>query len=117
MTVRHAAQVGDVEQAVVRRAVLRRKPGAVHAEDHRQILQADVVNDAVVGALEEGGIDRAHRVEAHRRHAGGEQDGVFLGDADVVVAVGHRLLQMLQAGAAGHGGGDADDAYCPSGRA
>ena len=34
---------------------------------------------------------------------------VFLGDADVVVAVGHRLLQMLQARAARHGGGDADD--------
>ena len=107
--VRHAAQIGDVEQAVMRRAVVGGKPGAVHAENHRQILQAHVVMNAIVGALEEGGINRADRVEAHRRHAGGEDDGVFLGDADVVVAVGHRLFQMLQAGAAGHGGGDADE--------
>ena len=65
--------------------------------------------NAVVGALEEGGINRHNRVKAHRRHAGGEDDGVFLGDAHVVVAVGHRLFQMLHAGAAGHGGGDADE--------
>ena len=41
--VRHAAQIGDVEQAVMRRAVVGRKAGAVHAENHRQILQRDVM--------------------------------------------------------------------------
>ena len=38
--VRHAAQIGNVEQAMMRRAVVGGKPGAVHAENHRQILQA-----------------------------------------------------------------------------
>ena len=48
-------------------------------------------------------------MKTHRRHTGGEDDGVFLGDADVNVTVGHRLFQMLHAGAGGHRGGDADD--------
>ena len=41
---------------------------------------------------------------------GGEQDGVLLGDADVVVAVRHRVLEQVQAGAGVHRGGDAADA-------
>jgi hypothetical protein len=95
----------------MRRAVVGGKAGAVHAENHRQILQANVVMDAVVGALEEAGINRHDRAQTHRRHAGGKDDAVFLGDADVVVAFRHRLFQMLHAGAAGHGGGEADDGF------
>jgi len=33
---------------------------------------------------------------------------MFLGDADVIITVRHRLFQMLQSGAAGHRGGDTD---------
>ena len=47
-------------------------------------------------------------MKAHRRHAGGENDGVFLGNTHVEITVGHGLFQMFQAGAAGHGSGDAD---------
>ena len=54
-----AAQVADVEQAVVRRAVVAAQAAAVHAEDDRQILQADVVHNRVEGALQESGIDGA----------------------------------------------------------
>ncbi len=48
-------------------------------------------------------------MKTHRRHAGGKNHGVFLGDAHVNVTVGHGFFQMLHAGAAGHGGGDADE--------
>src|SRR5207249_1654437 len=61
------------------------------------------------GALEERRVNRADGMVAHRRHAGGEEDGVFLRDADVVVAIRHRLLQSLQTGAARHGRSDADN--------
>ena len=107
--VRHTVQVGDVEQAVVRRAVVGRQPGAVHAEDDRQVLQRDVVDDHVVRALQEGGVDGADGAETHGRHPGGKQHGVFLRDADVVVLFGNGLLERLEAGAAWHGGGDPDD--------
>ena len=51
--VRHAAEIGDIEQAVVRGAVVGGKARAVHAEDYGQILERDVMHDAIVGALEE----------------------------------------------------------------
>ena len=41
--------------------------------------------------------------------ARGEGDGVLLGDADVEEALGQRLLQLVERGALGHRGGDADD--------
>ena len=93
----------------MRRAVLRRKAGAVHAENHRQILQRHIMHDAIVSALQERGVNGADGMETHRRHARGEQHRVFFRDADVVVTLGHGFFQSLQSGAAGHGGSDADD--------
>ena len=64
--VRQAAQVGDVERAVVRRAVVADEAGAVHREHDGQLLQADVVDDLVVRALQERRVDRGHRARALR---------------------------------------------------
>ena len=60
----------------------------VHREHDVQPLQAHVVDDLVVGALQEGRVDRAHRLHPLEREAGREQHRVLLGDADVVVVVG-----------------------------
>ena len=59
-----AAQVGDVEEAVMGGAVVAGEAGAVHAEDDGELLQADVVDDGVEGALQEGGVDGADGAEA-----------------------------------------------------
>ena len=107
--VRQAAQVGDVEGAVVGRTVVADEPGAVHREDDVELLQADVVDDLVVGALQEGRVDRDDRLDALEREPAGEQHRLLLGDADVEVALGHRLLQDAQPGAGVHRRGDADD--------
>ena len=103
------AQVADVEEAVVRRAVVAAQAGAIHAERDVQILQRNVVNDHVVGALHEGRVNREKRLQPLRRETAGEERGVFLGDADVEVAVGMLRLEKAEAGAARHGGGDGDD--------
>ena len=58
--IRQRAQISEVEAAGVRRPVGADQPGAVHREAHRQILDRDVVDDLVVGALEEGRIDGAN---------------------------------------------------------
>ena len=107
--VRDVAEVADVEETVMRRAVVAAQAAAIHAERDVQILQRDVVDDHVVGALHEGGVDREKRLEALRREAAGEERGVLLGDADVEISVGMRLGKMDEAGAARHRAGDGDD--------
>ncbi len=108
--VRQAAQVGDVERTVVGGAVVADQAGAVHREDDVELLQADVVDDLVVGALQERRVDRGHRLAALQRETGREQDRLLLGDADVVIAVGQLALEDVQAGARVHRGGDPDHA-------
>ncbi len=106
----NAAQVGDVEEAVMRGAVVAGEAGAIHAEEDGQLLQADVVDDRIEGALEEGGVDGADGAIAARGHACGEDDRVLFGDADIEVALGMARAEEIEAGAVGHGGGDGDDA-------
>ena len=78
-------------------------------EAHRQPLDRDVVHHLVVGALQEGRIDRRERLEAFRRHAGGEGHRMLLGDADVEGALGKFLLEQVEPGARRHRRGDGDD--------
>ena len=72
----------------MRRAVVADQAGAVHAEHDVELLQADVVDDLVVRALEEGRVDRGDGLHPLEREARREQHRVLLGDADVVVVVG-----------------------------
>ena len=69
---RQAAEIGDVEGAGMGRAVGADEAGAVDGEAHRQRLDRDVVDDLVVGALQEGRIDRGERLQALGGEAGGE---------------------------------------------
>ena len=106
--VRQAAQVGDVEDAVVGRPVVADQSRPVHREDHRELLQADVVYDLIVGPLQEGRVDGRHRPGAAECQPGCEQDRLLLGDADVEIALRHRGLEDVEARAGVHRGGDAD---------
>ena len=103
------SQVADVEEAVVRGAVVAGEAGAVHAKGDIEILQCDVVNDHVVGALHEGAVNRDEGLHALRGETAGEKCGVFLGDADIEEPVGVALRKMDEAGAGGHGSGDGGD--------
>ena len=89
--IRQAAEIGDVERAGMRRPVGADQAGAIHREAHRQLLDRDVVHDLVIGALQEGRIDRGERLEAFGREAGGERDAVLLGNADIEGAVRETL--------------------------
>src|SRR3546814_11192513 len=80
-------QIGDVETARVRRAIGADQPGAVDRETHRQVLDRDIVDDLIVGALEEGRIDRAERTHPLRGKPRGDGHRVLLGDPDVESAI------------------------------
>ncbi len=82
--------------------------GAVDGEHDRQVLQGDIVDPLVVGALQEGRVDRHDRLQAFAGESRGEGDGVLLGDADVEIACGEFLGEARQAGTLAHGRGDAD---------
>jgi hypothetical protein len=107
--VRHAAQVRDVQEAVVRRPVAADDPRPVHAELDVQILQAHVVDYLVEGALQERRVDGADGLQAFRRHPGGEGDAVLLGDAHVEGALGELFENLVNARAVGHRGRERDD--------
>ena len=92
-----AAQIGQVEDAVMRSPVVSGKPGAVDGEGHRQALQADIMNDLVVGALQKGRIDADDRTHPCGGKPGGEGDGMLLGDPDVEEAVRIDRLEFGRA--------------------
>ena len=92
-------------------SVVTDQAGAVHHERHVQLLQTHVVDDLVVGALQEGRVDRGHRLAALKRQAGGKQHGLLLGDPDVEVPIGQLALEDVQPGARVHRCGDPDHAF------
>ena len=81
-------QIGDVERAVVRLAVLSDDARAIGDELDRKVRQTDVVYDLVERALEEGGVDRDEGIETVGGHPGRHADGVLLGDADIEHPIG-----------------------------
>ena len=76
------------------RAVRPHEAAAVQREQHRQVLQRDVMDQLIVSTLQEGGVDRDDRPHALAREACAERDAVLLGDADVEVAVREALLEL-----------------------
>ena len=70
---------------------------AIKREHHRQILNADVVNQLVISALQESRVDRDHRFHAVASKAGGKRHRVLFGDADIEVAIRIFPLEPHQA--------------------
>ncbi len=66
------------------------------------------MNNLVIAALKERGIQGKDRTLAAFRHGGGKGDGVSLADADIVETFGKNLAKTPDPGAGRHGGGDGD---------
>ena len=107
--VRNVPQIADIEQAVMRRAVVAAQAGAIHAKRDVQVLQRDVVNDHVVGALHERRVDRQERFHPLRREPAGEERGVLLCDSDIEIAIGMLRLEKSETGSTRHRAGDGDN--------
>src|SRR5512138_2730836 len=107
--VRHVPHVVDVVDALVGRPVVRHDAGPVEDEDDRQVHEADVVVELVVGPLQERRIDGHDGLEAGEGQPRGEGHGVLLGDADVEEPLRQLLRELFQARALAHGRGDGQD--------
>ena len=108
--VRDAAQVAEIEAARVRGAIGADHAAAVDREQHVQVLQRHVVDELVVGALQEARIDGHDRLGPFAGHAGGQRDRMLLGDGGVEIARRVLLREPHQAGALAHRRRDAQQA-------
>ena len=100
----------EVVDALVGGAVLAHHAGAVHAEDHGEVGDADIVHNLVDRPLEEGRIDGHEWAHAAGGQAGGKGDHVPLGDSNVAEAVGKFLRKGGKARSLLHGRRDGADA-------
>ena len=105
----NATQIADVEKTVMRRSIIAGKPAAIHAEDDRQVLQANIVHDGIEGTLQESGVNGTERTEAHGGQAGGKDDAVLLGDAHIEIPARVMRTEEVERRSVGHGGGDGHD--------
>ncbi len=94
---------------MVRRTIIAGESRAVHAEDDRELLQADVVDDRVEGALEKRRVDGADRLVSLGGEASREDDRMLFGNTDVEVAFRMMRPEKIEGGAIGHGRGNGDD--------
>ena len=98
------------------RAVIGGESRAVHTKGDGEVLQRDVVDDLVVGALEKGGVDGANGAKSLGRQSGGEEDGVLLRNPDIKELFRHGGGEMYQPRAAGHRAGDPQNMWIRSGK-
>src|SRR5690606_1827969 len=112
--VRDGAQVGQVVDALVRRAVTADQARPVDREHHVEVLEGDVVDHLVVAALQERRVDGHDGLLAPQRQPGAYRHRHVLGDANVDVAPRVHLAVAHQAAALAHGG--RDDPYAVVGR-
>ncbi len=94
--------MNDRSNALVSLAVGADDAAAIDSEHHRQILDRHIVDQLIVGALQEGGIDRHHRLVAADRQPGGEGDRVLLGDRHVEILLRVVTRELHHAGAFAH---------------
>mgnify|MGYP000450102373 CR=1 FL=1 len=88
-------------------AVTGNKPRAIHGKKNIKLHQIDIVDDLIIGALEEGRIDRNDRQQALTGKTCRKADGMLLRHTDIKEAAGMAVLEEVEAGAVLHGGGDA----------
>ncbi len=108
---RQHPEIGEVEESLMRCSVGTHQTRAVQSKGHIQILQTDIVNDLIEGALQKGRVDRGHRLHAFGGETGGECDRMLLGDPDIVETVGMGLLESVEPGSRCHRRRDRDDPF------
>ncbi|KAF5033547.1 hypothetical protein DSECCO2_605510 [anaerobic digester metagenome] len=102
-------QIGDIKSAMVGRAIFAHKACAVYAEGNGQVLQADIVHNLIIRALQKGGIHGQRGPIALTGKARCKGHGVLFANAHIHKAVGEARAELVRAGAFGHGRRDGND--------
>ena len=83
----YTTQKAQVKHPCMSCTVCAYQPGTVDGKGDIKVLQCDVVYQLVIGALQEGGIDRDDRLDTLTSQSGGKGQGVLFGDTDIKIAV------------------------------
>ncbi len=70
--------------------------GPIQAHHNRQVLKRDIVNDLIVGSLQEGRIDRQNTVDALGGQSRRKRPGMSFGDADIKKPIGILLREFTR---------------------
>lgn len=76
-------------------AVVADKTGAVHGENDFQVLHGDIVDNLIIGALKEGGIDRKDRDHSALGEPSGKCGAKLLGNSHVEKSVWKALGELV----------------------
>ncbi|MOA07465.1 hypothetical protein D3C78_1271600 [compost metagenome] len=79
---------------------------AIDGKHHRQLLNGDVVDQLIVSALQEGGINCYHRLITANGQTGGEGHRVLFGNRHVKILLRIVARELHHARAFTHGRGD-----------
>ena len=105
----HHLQDGEIPHSVVTRAVRPGDARAVEHERHTRFVQRHVHEHLIEGAVDEGGVEGDHRMQAAECHPGSGCHRVLLRYADVEDAIRIFLSEAVEPGRTQHGRGDSDD--------
>src|SRR5574344_114029 len=98
------SQKGHIKCTVVSGAVFSNQTGTVQTENHIQLQQGHIVNQIIIGPLEESGIDVTEWQHSFFGHSAGKSYGMSFGNADIKGALGHGFHHDVHGTSGGHGG-------------
>ena len=105
----YLAEEGRVKDALMGLAVCRNEPGTVDGKHHVLPQQVHIVDDLIIGALQEGGIDADHRQHPLTGKACREGDCVLFRHAHIKEPFRVGVREELQACTVLHGSSDGTD--------
>ena len=96
MHIRDARQIGKVENALMRLAVASHQSRPVDCKNDRKILKTDIMENLVVGSLQEGRIHGNNRLQTARRKSRRKGDSVLLRNPDIEKSVRVHIVKSFQ---------------------
>src|SRR5690625_1223847 len=98
--------IGAIVEPHMGWAIVPYEPSPIHREDDGEVLQGDVVDDRVVGALQEGRVDCDDRSDPLECESCGEGDAMTLSDSHIEVAIGETVPKIPSSRPTRHRCGD-----------
>ena len=105
----HLTEEGRIEDSLMGLAVCRNKTGTVDGKDNILLQQVHIMDDLVIGTLQEGGVDTDHRKHSLAGEARCKGHSMLLCHAHIKETLGVGVCKELQTRTILHCGRDGTD--------